>query len=371
MPDQQKTIGILTFHTPVNYGAILQAYALQKYLKSEYPDASIENIDFNTIEHQRKYRIFLPFRKNILKYAYYQFCILLRYSQLKERKKKFRAFLSEEFTLTKRFASVEDLVNNPPPETHYIVGSDQVFHPRSLYLKAYYLGFNKGSARKIAYAPSFGMSDFTQEVEQKTKAYLQDFDALSCRENDGAEFLSKVVGIGVQRVVDPIFLLSKQEWREMAVEPVSKQKYIFIYDLNGGDNLIKIAQQIKSYTGYDIVCQTQTAHKAYDVDKQFYDLGPREFIGYMLNAEYVVTDSFHGIAFSILFQKKQFAYIARPKAASRIESVMSLINGEKRILSESNSLTISKEDILINYDTENLRMMIDESKKYLNKSISK
>lgn len=362
-------IRILTFHTPINYGAILQAYALQKFIKTKFPEADVQNINFKTLEHIKRYNLFINLRKDIFYYFTYQLGVILKYSQLMNRKRKFANFLESEFSLTRRYASVDEFFNNLPDASHYIVGSDQVFHPNSPYLRVFYLDFLKNGVKKIAYAPSFGMSEFNEDLEIKLNDYLKDFDHLSCREKDGAEFLSRVVGRKVPMVLDPIFLLDRDEWKEMAIEPNYNKKFIFIYDLNGGENLIKIAQQIKENTGFDIVCQTQIPNKKYNVNHQLYNLGPREFVGHILNAEYVVTDSFHGTAFSVLFQKKQFVYIARPKASGRIESMMNLIDGGDRILKGDNYLPILKDKIFFDSSFDIVEKKIFDSKKYLLKSL--
>ena len=364
-------IRILTFHTPINYGAILQAYALQKYLKNNFPKADIQNIDFKTEKHIKKYGLFIKIRKDIFYYFSYQLGVIFKYRTLMNKKNKFSEFLKTEFSLTSRYASINDFLNSVPKATHYIVGSDQVFHPKSEYLKVFFLDFLKKDSKKIAYAPSFGMSNFNLELESKLKSYLKDFDSLSCRENDGAEFISRVTREEVPMVVDPVFLLTPNQWKKMAIEPNYNKKYIFIYDLNGGENLIKIAKQIKKYTDYVIVCQTQTPDENYNIDYQLYDLGPREFVGHMLNAEYVVTDSFHGTAFSILFKKRQFVYVARPKASGRIISLMNLIDGKNRIYDNLENLNFSKEEVLFEYDSKKVNSTIELSKKYLLNSINK
>ena len=264
---------------------------------------------------------------------------------------------------------MNSLLNNIPKANYYIVGSDQVFHPKSPYLRAFFFDFPKNDSKKIAYAPSFGMSDFNDGITQKIKPFLIDFDYLSCREQDGAAYLSKVVNKSIPVVLDPIFLLSKQQWLKMAVLPKTKSKYIFIYDLNGGYNLIKIAKKIQKETELKIICQTQTAHRFYKIDKQLYNTGPKEFVGYIANAEYVVTDSFHGTAFSVLFEKKQFIYIARPHASTRIRSIMNIAEISDNIVeNKETEKFIFKEA----KDANNLNLLklIEESKSFLKTSLS-
>ncbi|GGD03485.1 polysaccharide pyruvyl transferase family protein [Hyunsoonleella pacifica] len=365
-------IGILTFHTPINYGAALQAFALQKYLKAKYPQASVKNIDFKTEQHIKEYNILIPFRRNVLLYLYKQFFVLLRYPSLKRRKHRFENFIKEEFKLTERFRTEEELLQNMPVFDHYIVGSDQVFHPNYKYLEAFYFNFTKNNAKKTAYAPSFGISSFEKISDDRIKLFLEDFDHLSCRESDGANYISSLLNKDVPVVLDPIFLLSDQQWEEMSSGPLVDEKYIFIYDLNGGYDLLKIANKISKETGLKIVCQTQSADHFYKNCTQIYDSGPREFISLIKNAEYVVTDSFHGTAFSVLFNKKQFIYVARPHAAGRIRSIMAISNITERIIENGNADNFNYLDKknLNTSNRDNLNKLIESSKAYLSQSLN-
>jgi len=272
------------------------------------------------------------FQRNIFSYAFKQIHVLLKYVQLKSRKNRFFKFVEEELALTERYDNQEGFLKNVPEFDIYIAGSDQVFHPRSKYLKTYYLGFDKKNSIKIAYAPSFGMSAFSQEIANELKDYLADFDALSCREQDGANFIESIVNKNVPAVVDPTFLLSADEWNEMLIPPASKEKYIFIYDLNGGENLVKIANKIKKETGFKIICQTQKAHVYYNVDEIVLNTGPREFVGLIKGAQYVVTDSFHGVAFSVFLKVKFLTYIAMPNASTRVRSMLASFGLSNRII---------------------------------------
>lgn len=364
-------IGILTFHTPINYGAALQAFALQKYLRTKYPESSIKNIDFKTDVHLSKYNVFIPLRRNILLYFYKQLFVILRYPSLVKRKKRFEIFIKEELLLTDRYRSEKELLENMPTMDHYIVGSDQVFHPKSEYLEAYYLNFSKNNSKKTAYAPSFGISAFEQITDNRIKLFLEDFDNLCCRELDGANYMAKLLNRDVPVVLDPIFLLSDQQWEEMSCGPLVNEKYIFIYDLNGGYELMKIANKISKETGLKIVCQTQSADHLYKNCTQIYDSGPREFISLIKNADYVVTDSFHGTAFSVLFNKKQFIYVAKPHASGRIRSILSICNINERIIENGNADKFNYLDKknLNTSNRENLDKLIESSKEYLTNSL--
>lgn len=363
-------IGILTFHTPINYGAVFQAYALQKYLKINMPEHSISIIDFQTKKHLSEYKIFSPFRRNIILYLFNQLCILYRYPAIKRRKLKFQYFLKTELDLTRKYPTQEEFLTKIQKMDVYIVGSDQVFHPKAEYLRAYYLDFKKGNSKKIAYAPSFGMSDFDEEIRRKISPMITDFDALSCRENDGANFLQEITKKNIPTVLDPVFLLNNTQWSSISIESKISAKYIFIYDLNGKEHLIKIALKIKEVTGWKIICQTQAANKFYQVDQQIFDCGPREFIGLVKNAEYIVTDSFHGTAFSILFNKPQSIYIAMPKAATRIYSLLAQLGLTSRIIENgmSDRFVYEKSDKKIDYSLK-LNELISKSAQFLMEAI--
>ena len=326
-------IGIFTFFQ-TNYGAVLQAYALQKYLQNQ-PDTEVEIIDFTTPEHLEGHKVCKrqSLKNPVVAIAYY-FFTLIHDRQLKRRVTRTRDFKNKYFHFTRRFSSMKEALKNHPIEDIYITGSDQVFNPNGKYVPLYYLGFDKGNGKKVAYAPSFGISEFNADITQKIKGYIQDFDFLSCRELTGADYLSSITGHDVPVVVDPVLLHNADEWGKVAVTPRYKKDYIFIYDLNGADNLIKIAKDIQRNTGLPIVCLTGKREKKYSVDKQFYDAGPAEFVGWIKDANYVVTDSFHGTVFSLIFCKQFFTFIALEKTSSRIKNLLGKVKLENRIVTK-------------------------------------
>ena len=333
-------IGIFTFFQ-TNYGAVLQAYALQKYLQ-EQPNTEVEIVDFTTPNHLLAHKVFKKQNtKNPVKlFAYYIFT-LIHYRQLKRRIKRTWEFKKKYFHFTRRYISIEDVLNNYPKEDIYITGSDQVFHPEASYVPVYYLNFDKNGGKKVAYAPSFGISTFDDGITRKIGDYVKDFDCLSCRESAGAEYLSSISGKVVPVVVDPVLLHDTEEWNKVAVVPKYKKNYIFIYDLNGGENLIKIAKNIQKHTKLPIICLTNKRTKIYPVNKQLYDAGPAEFIGWIKDASYIVTDSFHGTLFSLIYGKQFFTFIALEKTSSRIKNILGKAGYEERIILKEN---ISKFD---------------------------
>ena len=324
-------IGIFTFFQ-TNYGAVLQAFALQHYLEQQ-PGTEVEIVDFTTPNHLLDHNVFQKQEtRNPISLLSYCFFTLIHYRQLKRRINRTWEFKKKHFHFTRRYSSVEDLLKNHPKEDLYITGSDQVFNPNARYVPVYYLDFNKENGKKVAYAPSFGISEFSLEISQIIERYVRDFDYLSCREQAGASFLGSIVGKEVPVVLDPVFLHNAEEWSHIAAKPAYKGHYIFVYDLNGGDNLIKIAKNIQKSARLPIVCLTSKRNRFYPVDKQCYDAGPAEFIGWIKYASYVVTDSFHGTAFSVIFGRDFFSYIALEKTSARIKNILNQVGLGDRIV---------------------------------------
>lgn len=362
-----KTIGILTFHTADNYGAVLQAYALQHFLSTHY-NVKAEIINFSTPLLENEYKIFFLKSPNILKNIFYKIINFLFYSKLKHKKKKFVFFRTKVLYLSeKKYVSPEDLKNNIYPYDIFISGSDQVFNPKINYSDIYYLNFDKKNGKKVAYAPSFGISNFSEEITKRIKPYLDDFDSLSCRESQGAFYLSSIMQRDIPCVIDPVFLLSKKDWLKIAIKPNIKNNYIFVYDLNGGYKLLSLAKKVAESTGLDIYCCTSHITFRYSGVKCLYDLGPQDLLGYIANAEYVVTDSFHGTSLSIIMGTKFLSYIASPATSSRIKSILDILGLKTNIVENIELFEFSK--IKWNHDDDALRQIILSSIDYLNKSL--
>ncbi len=361
--ETHKRIGLLTFHTPDNYGAVYQAFALQNYVNKEL-GKDVEIIDFCTQKHLKAYNVFKKQSNNPIK-NFLKHCITAtQYLALKKKKRLFEQFRKSYLKLSaKRYNSEDEFLSHTEMYDTYLVGSDQVFNPHNEYYKAYYLAFEKRGKRKIAYAPSFGISTFTDEMTEKIFPYLKDFDNLSCREKQGAEYLSRIMGKEVPAVVDPVFLISKDEWKKLAVIPQEKQKYVFVYDLCGGEELMSIAKSIAKERGLKIICATGRIRNNYSgVDVRF-DIGPAELLGYINKAEYMVTDSFHGTSLSLILQKKVITYIALPHAASRITSITEFLGTSNQVI--TNVATFNINNIRFNEYGEKLAQFVDGSKKYL------
>lgn len=366
MSNSKKKIGIVTF-LYTNYGGLLQGYALQKFLKDDN-SLDVYNINFRTEWHEKDARVFNlygAFKSKIGQIAF----TLLRFNGLFRRKLRTEKFKRDHFNLTRVYRTTDEFISNPPPMDVYISGSDQVFNPNGMYKDVFYLNFKKGSQRKVAYSASFGIGDFNEEVTRQILPFVKDFDALSCREKEGAEYLSNILGKEAQWTVDPTLLLTADEWSEVAINPKIKTKYIFIYALAAEGYLINIARNIKAKTGYKIICVRSNTRDFHSIDKFIYGCGPSEFLGLVKNAEYVVTDSFHGTIFSTIFDKPFYSFISRPKVSTRIYNLIELLNVPERIVTNANynNFTFDKNHSLPN--KTKLSQMIKDSKSFIKREI--
>lgn len=359
------TVGILTFHMVDNYGAVLQCYALQTFLSTTF-GLDVEVIDFSPKAEKDYYKVFSRKSDNIIVNLYLQFLSLIRYKQLSQKRDAFQSFRNNYLKISlEHYETPDDVIDNLKKYDRYIVGSDQVFNPYGKYCQAY-VDFDKKNGQKIAYAPSFGISDFNDLISERLTNGLKTFDYLSCRETQGAEYLTKITGHEVPTMIDPVFLLSKEQWEAIAITPQESDNYILVYNLNGGNKLLNIAYKIYEKTKYKVICITgNTRLKCRG--RLLYDVGPLELLGYISRAKYVVTDSFHGTALSAVLLKNFYTYIALPKTSSRIVSLLKTIGLQDRIVQETDSF-----EYLVDLSPEfvfNIKQKKNEAKTFLGLSL--
>lgn len=350
---ENKQVGIITFHSADNYGAVLQAYALQHYIEI-FSGCNVEIIDYRETDENHGPFVFVRATHNWLKNLVLSFMRILNYPSVKQRHERFEEFREEYLHLThKRYIGMESL--KQVRKDFYITGSDQVFNPKLKNYRAYYLDFDKGHGKKIAYAPSFGISTFNDDITKQILPLLTDFDVLSCREESGASYLSKILNRPIPTVVDPVFLLSKDEWSRVATLP-KRKKYLLVYCLSKGKSrqLQKIAKEVAAKESLDIIT----------IENE----GPREFVGYIMGADFVVTDSFHGTSFSLIFGKRHISCIINKSKGTRIENVMRMVGKEEELVYDLGNYSYKSEAIKT-YSVSNL-LEIERSKDFLKTHLS-
>lgn len=366
-----KKIGILTFHNAINYGAILQALALQQFIESNTA-SNAEIIDLTTEDHIKGLSPFVLRSSNPVKNVLLKIWNLRFLGDLKRRNNRFQNFKREMLHISEnRFCDANDIAANSKVYDILITGSDQVFHPKIKNTDAYYLNFDTKGAKKVAYAPSFGVSEISSDESIKIAGYLNSFDCLSCREQQGSHLMTKLTDKAIPTVCDPVFLLDSGFWMELADKAQINQTfdYIFMFDLNGGDNLAKIARSVSKKTGFSVVCASFNILNRHTGFHTLYDLGPLEWLSWMKNARYIVTDSFHGSAIGLKMGKRVLTYVAAPSLSSRLNTLYDKLGISNQLIYNLDTFDLSKIDFK-NYN-DKLEEFISSSKTYLLDAITR
>lgn len=326
-------IKTITCHDVYNLGASLQAYALADYLRSCGHEVKI--IDYKPV-YLRHYRLTgVPnprFDKPFLREAYQlaKFPGRLYERITSKRKKAFDRFTAEFLPVTGiTYPDAASLKELPPDADLYIAGSDQIWNPLFPNGKdsAFFLEFAPDGGKKISYAASFAVESLASEDAERMKPLLRQMDAISVRESSGVVLLAEMGLEGVQ-VVDPVFLLPKEKWEEIAIKP-AQQDYILVYDFDNNQKIKQTAQTIAAETGRKIVSLFPVAW----ADEVWDNAGPREFIGAIRKAGIVLSNSFHATAFSLIFQKDFYVVNRTEGINARMKDLVGDLGLSERIIS--------------------------------------
>lgn len=350
-----KQVGIITYHHYYNYGTVLQAYALQKAVES-VSGKSCEVIDFRSSEEKRltkKQLVALRF-KRLFVYVkeFKRVCRLKKYSKLLTAKyPAFDKFFADDLVVGDVvYHNYTELKNNPPKYEVYVTGSDQTFSPKIGLNPAMFLAFAPEGAKKIAYAPSVGVSTLTDNEKQTISSYLSSYSYLSCREQTGCDLLIGCVqSRDIPLVVDPTLLLTADDWDKIAVSPTICGKYILCYFIG----------HRKYYRNYALKLSKETGYPLYFIPSSWMDLkkdnnfvaeaGPKEFLGLIRDAAIVLTDSFHGTIFSVNYRKNFYSFLKIKGGSvaldnSRITGILNRLGLKDRLLDETIQPTFTPVD---------------------------
>lgn len=326
-------IGILTFHRADNFGAVLQAYALQKYLLMQGNNVDI--IDYRCRAIEEVYQPFCMrnyFRKNIkkvLRRFFFDICVA---KDVMKKHCKFEAFRKQYLHLSRPVYDISDIVSLKYDTI--VVGSDQVWNK---YLTSNDLVYfiPMVGVRRVSYAVSMERSSLNDILENKSfyGEMLNSFSAISVREKAIADNLNKIGLENVQLTCDPTFLWNKAFYLELIKEIPSPfpEKYILVFHLQYSDMLGKAASELSGKTGYSIINIYAPFKIGRNNRTEKQDWGPLELLSLINNAEYVLTTSFHGVAFSLLLEK-QF-YAVKTMSTNRIESLLKCMRLDNRLIS--------------------------------------
>ena len=363
-------IGIVTTQYAPNYGALLQAFSLQNYLRNNLKSSEVLDIDY----WQKYTRNFWKFvrRKNGIKNKLLNLYFLMHPKMVTSRKKQLKAmwdFRQKYIACTKPYYSVDELENNPDHFDVVICGSDQVWNvSRPEYSPVNFLTFaGNWNAKVISYAPSVS-TKIPDSKKDELRQYLKRFDAISVREKDDVNQIEELTDLPVYHVCDPVFLTTAKEWEAILPQRKIKEKYILCYFISIGEFAPKVVEKIRKLTGLKVVHINVNTRDKFHSEFDMRSADPLEMVSYIRDAEYVCTNSFHCTAFSVMFRKK-LAVIKKDVANSRMESLLRMAGALDAFVGAEELETLTIEKLETKYKIDELDEWIDQSKKYLIESL--
>lgn len=314
----------LTTYDVYNYGASLQAYALQQYLIAKGLDSELINYQPEYLRRKYDYKWVNPesaLSRFWITRVVYRIMKYLQRQTTMGRKKAFDTFHKLYLKQTAPFYTYEELAANPPSGDLFIVGSDQIWN--TFYETgrdgAFYLDFVKRGI-KASYSASFSYTEISEEWKGKIALWLKDFKQIAVREYHGVDIL-KSMGFDGTWVLDPVFLLPIKKWEKIMVPIKNKEPYILVYDFESNKEIERFCKEYAKEKGLKIYSINDTYPKMY-ADNNYSSAGPIEFLSLIYNCSAFVSNSFHGTAFSIIFGKPVFVFNRnRHKVNSRMESL--------------------------------------------------
>ena len=366
----------ITFHAPNNNGSFLQAYALQKILINKL---NVENeiIDFRSDNQISQYSVFR--KPNNIGDIVRNMISLVHFKDLKRRYERFEIIRNKYLYLSKRCKTASEVCEISNNYDKLICGSDQIWNTDARdYSDAYFLTESKKP--KISYAASFG-SHIEDIDKNRIKDNIKSFEHISVRESAGKKLINEIApNIDTELVCDPTLLLEKSKYDELISKRIIDHPYIFLYTISYSDDVLSAAQKLSekmqlpvyaAFTGYSCIKCLK-----YGV-KLVYDAGPAEFLNLIENAQYTCSNSFHGIVFSIIFEKSFCRLISLDEAGlpvldDRIDSLLNQLGLDERIMSvDSISSQAMKKPIDYNFVNKKINEIREKGITFLENSILK
>ncbi|MEI6065923.1 MAG: polysaccharide pyruvyl transferase family protein [Methylococcaceae bacterium] len=342
-------VGILTYHFSDNYGALFQAYALRQWFLDQGHKAEFVNYHPDHVEGGGDIQFDNLFSRKNLKVLY------LKLSRLKgkwfgnrQQQDNFDHFRHEFLGVTAPvYKTIQALKAASLNYDLLVCGSDQIWNPSEQFGldPAYFLNFtiNNKLVRRISYAPSFGRSEINEQYHKELAGLLLKLDAISVREQSGVSIVKDLIGVEPVCVPDPTILLSDYSGI-MTPYPVSSDKYVFCYGLRSRDVIGEVAEAVAKSLGADLYSPYNSHRRWKEIGETVYPC-PRQWLYLLKNSEFVVTNSFHGTALSILLNKPFVVVGLQDNKASlnaRALNLLELVGLSSRFLDDSHPESIER-----------------------------
>lgn len=339
--EKKKSVGIITMHRPISFGSSLQAYALQRKIQDLGYDCEIIDYQYPNKLHATRRN---PLKVVMSTIIHYLMNLFVGMPVLFERF-RFMSFRKNYLKLSQYYKDSESLVANPPNYDIYCTGSDQVWNTNFTKRDtSFILSFVKGK-KKISYASSFAVDYVLEECVRDFKHYLSQYESISVREKSGIELVENLTGKNALLVCDPTLLLTKEEWFPLAEQSKIKIDkpyllvFILTYSYNPYPEVNHIIDTVQKTLGlhtvvlngnkYDYLRKNTTVIK---------NAGPLEFLYLFKNASFIITSSFHGVAFSANFEKPFLAVVDKKGKDSRLMSFIEKVGLEERAIGYNESI---------------------------------
>lgn len=331
----------ITMQAVNNYGSVLQTLATERIFRNlgyevETLDYIQENLQMDSVWKVLKYGG--PGWKIKCKQ------IILR---LLKRKNTRRAEIMDEFRkkylhLTKRYLSIKELEEDLPNADIFCTGSDQTWNP-VLYgpSKAYYLAFVPDNKKKISFSASFGVDKLPAKDKSEVKELLSRYDAISVRESTGLNILENLGIHKAKMVLDPTLVISREFWENMCSKRLINEEYIFVYQLNTNKNFVDYVNRFAKKHRLRIIYVKSRLEKGYHNATYIDSPMVEGWLSLFKYANFVITDSFHGTVFSVIFHK-EFVDIYPPHFSARLDSLLNLLQLNNRHIEKLNKVDFSE-----------------------------
>lgn len=350
-----QNIGIITYHSAYNYGSALQALATQEAIR-KVTSCNVSILNYRTSEQKRVYALY---RKMHGPKIFLEDCFLLPiHAKRKKHNERFESFFKKYMNLTSTIFTPDQAIEMMTSFDVMISGSDQIWNKYSLELanvpwddmRPYLLcGFN---GKKISYASSIG--NMTDDEIIRIKEDIEKFDSVSCRESVSAERLRKLTMCKPKEVLDPTFLLDKDEWIHLLGLKETTEKYILFYGLGGLGYLHNILKTLKPYAkkrGLKLKVVMPYAYLPFQGSEVEFcaDAGPKELLELIMNASMVVTNSYHGTILSVNFGKELYSICTPGGSEFRKTEILKKVGLSERVIESVNTIA-DKDGKAIDYN---------------------
>lgn len=359
---KNRKVGILTFHRARNIGTCLQAFALQKFLEEQGTEVNI--VDYRPQYIEDSFGVFLKDRyreakRNIKSLVVFWFKTILRFPFTVVREYKFKKFREKYFNMSEKFFCNEAEMQSAELDyTHYFFGSDQIWNPELTEgIDSVFFGSFAKKAKKISYAASLGANILSDKEKEKLTNLVMQLDEVGVREISAKEMLEKECEKDISLNIDPTLLIEKDVWNKMAERRLYQGKYIFVYALEINEELIKIVRNLAETKNLKVIfCDLKNRYGKNGISRFATD--PAEFLSLIRYADYVVTNSFHGTVFSIVFEK-QFLSVPHMTRSTRVKDLLGLLEIPERVVYKFDECI----DIDSVIDYEKVKKNIEEMRK--------